>query len=84
MYCLNIVSLIQGLPEASERLPCCCTMSQALCTGALQVHMLTIEDAGVNLAESCRSREGCQDMWWVCRSVSSLELKYCLTGSSQM
>lgn len=59
-------------------------MSQALCTGALQVHMLMIEDAGVSLAESCRSREGCQDMWWLCRSVSSLELNYCLTRSSQM
>lgn len=46
--------------------------------------MLMLEDAGVNLAEGCRSREGCQDMWWLCRSVSSLELNYCLTRSSQM
>lgn len=59
-------------------------MSPALCTGALHVHMLMLEDAGVNLAEGCRSREGCQDTWWLCRSFSSLELNYCLTRSSQM
>lgn len=58
-------------------------MSQALCTGALLFHMLMLEDAGVNLAEGCRSREGCQVMW-LCRSFSSLELNYCLTRSSQM
>lgn len=72
MCCLNIASLIQGLPEASEGMPCCCTMSQALCRGASQVHMLVIEGAGTNLAESCGSREGCQNMWWLCRSGAEI------------
>lgn len=58
-----------------ERMSCCRAESQALCACSRQVHTLLTEDTGVNL-QSCRSRGGCQDMWWLCRSVSCLKLNW--------
>lgn len=68
----------------SDRVPCCRTQSRASRACAWRVHVLLMEDTGTDLAESCRSRESCQDTWWLCRPVSCLKLNYCLIRSSQM